>query len=189
MAKVGAILFPDVFAVIVQDTEGDTGLSPLSSMGEPGNMLHVGFTIDMSVDLGNLSHYDVGNVSQGFSVWTEEEQGLASNLYFVMPNLYGIENDGNPFNGVAVKLHHGTAISWDGRVIRHCTLLTSPDGQPETQFVSESSNHVYGTFSAAKERIVNVGGRIAAATKRKRTDLCERRMLSYSNKCIERRSN
>ena len=163
LAKIGAILFPDVLAVI-QDAEGDTGLSPVSSMGEPGNMLRVGFTIDMSVDLGNSSHYDVGDVSQGFSVWTEEVPGLASNWYFVMPNLYGIGNDGNPFNGMAVKLHHGTAISWDSRVIRHCTSLTSPDGQPETQFVSESSNHVNGTFSAAKERIVNVGRRIAAAT-------------------------
>jgi hypothetical protein len=50
-------------------------------MGEPENMLCVGFTIDMSVDLGNSSHYDVGNVSQGFSVWTEEVPGLTSNLY------------------------------------------------------------------------------------------------------------
>ena len=110
LAKIGAILFPDVIAVI-HDADGDTGLSPVSSMGEPGNMLRVGFTIDKSVDLGNLSHYDVGNVSQGFSVRTEEVPGLASNWYFVMPNLYGIENDGNPFNGMAVKLHHGTATS------------------------------------------------------------------------------
>jgi hypothetical protein len=29
---------------------------------------------------------------------------------------------------------------------------------------------MFGTFSAAKERIVNVGRRIAAASKRKRTD-------------------
>ncbi len=161
--KIGAILFPDVLAVI-QDAGGETGLSPVSSMREPGNMLRVGFTIDKSVDFGKSSHYDVGNVSQDFSVRTEEVSGLALNWYFAMPKLYGIGNDGNPFNGVAVKLHHGTAISWDGRVIRHCTSLTSPYGRPETQFVSDSSNHIYGTFSAAEERIVNVGRRIAAAT-------------------------
>jgi hypothetical protein len=86
-----------------------------------------------------------------------------------MPNLYGMGNDGYPFDGVAVKLYHGTAISWDGRVICHCTLLTSPDG-PGTQFGLGKRNHVYGTFSAAKERIVNMGRRIAAASKRKRTD-------------------
>jgi hypothetical protein len=78
LAKIGAILFLDVLAVI-QDAEGDTGLSPVSSMGQPGNMLRVGFTIIMSVGLGNSSHYDVGDVSQGFSVWTEEVPGLASN--------------------------------------------------------------------------------------------------------------
>jgi hypothetical protein len=28
-----------------------------------------------------------------------------------MPNLYGIGNGGNLLNGVAVKFHHGTAVS------------------------------------------------------------------------------
>ena len=50
-----------------------------------------------------------------------------------MPHLYGMGNDGHPFDGVAVKLYHGTAIRWDGHVICHCTSLTSPDG-PGTQF-------------------------------------------------------
>ena len=86
---------------------------------------------------------------QGFSVWTEEVPSLASNWYFVMPNLSGMGNDEYQFDGVAVKLYHGTAISWDGRVIRHCTLLTSSD-RPGTQFGLGKRNHVYGTFSAAK---------------------------------------
>ena len=73
MAKLGATLIPDVLAVI-QDTDADTGFNPVSSMGETGNTLHVGYTIDMSVDLGNSSHFDVSNVLQGFSVWTEEYQ-------------------------------------------------------------------------------------------------------------------
>jgi hypothetical protein len=114
----------------------------------------------------HLTSYDVGDASQGFSVWTEEVLGMASNWFFVMPNLYGVDNEGRPFDAVAVKLYHGTAISWDGRVIRHCNSLTTPDG-PDTlaspdgtddQFVSGSTpNHVYGTFSSAKEKIVNVG--------------------------------
>jgi hypothetical protein len=85
LAKIVAILFPDVLAVI-QDAEGETGLSPVSSMGEPGNMLCVGFTIDKSFDLGSSSHYDVGDVSQGFSEQTEVVPGMASHWYFVMPN-------------------------------------------------------------------------------------------------------
>jgi hypothetical protein len=87
-----------------------------------------------------------------------------------MPTFYGMGNDGYPFDGIAVTLYHGTAMSsWDGRIICHCTLLTSPDG-PGTQFGLGERNHVYGTFSAAKERIVYVGRRIAAALKRKQTD-------------------
>ena len=42
---------------------------------------------------------------------------------------------------------------------------------------------MYGTFSAAKERIVNVGQRVAAASKRKQTDFENGRMDS------ERRSS
>jgi hypothetical protein len=167
LAKICAILFPDVLAVI-QDMEADSGLNSVPSMGETGIMLRVGYTIDTSVDLGNSSHFDVGNVLQGFSVWTEEVPSLASNWYFVMPNLNGMENGGYPFDGVAVKLYHGTAISWDGLVIRHSTLLTSPDGSG-TQFGLGKRNHVSGTFSAVKKRIVNAGLRITAALKRKWT--------------------
>ena len=71
LAKIGAILFPDILAVL-QETEGDTDVSPVSSMGKAGSTLRVGYTIDMSVDLGNLSHFDVGDGLQGFSKWTEE---------------------------------------------------------------------------------------------------------------------
>ncbi len=73
-------LVPAVLAVI-QDTEADTGLNPVSSMGETRSTLCVGYTIDMSVDLGNSSHLDVGNALQGFSVWTEEVPSLVSNWY------------------------------------------------------------------------------------------------------------
>jgi hypothetical protein len=39
----------------------------------------VGYTIDVSVNLGNRSHFDVHEASQGFSVWTEEVPGLGAN--------------------------------------------------------------------------------------------------------------
>ena len=53
----------------------------MSSMGKTGNLLHLGYTIAMSVDLGNSSQFDVGDVLLGFSVWTEEVPSLASNWY------------------------------------------------------------------------------------------------------------
>ncbi len=101
----GANCFPDVLAVM-QDIEGDTGLQPVACMVDKGSEDRVAYSIDMSVDLGNASHYDVGDVSQGFSVWTEEVPGLAANWFFEMPNVCGM-NNGTPFNGVAIKLYHG----------------------------------------------------------------------------------
>lgn len=44
-----------------------------------GGIVHVGYSLDMSVDLVNASHFGVHDALQGFSVWTEEMPGLASN--------------------------------------------------------------------------------------------------------------
>jgi len=168
LATIGKIVFPDVLSVI-QDTEGDANATPCAAMA--GDVLHnrVGCTIDMSVNLANASHFDVNDASQGFSVWTEDIPGMASDWYFVMPNLHGVKPDGSKFNGVAIKLRHGTAISWDGRTIRHCTSLSRPDG-PGTNVAGQSVktvNHVYGTFTAAKERIVQAGRKRAAIISKK----------------------
>ncbi len=58
-------------------------------------------------------------------------------------------------------------ISWDGRVIRHCTSLSQPDG-PGGGRVGDGrrkpfENHLYGTFTAAKERVVQAGRLSCAA--------------------------
>ena len=159
LSTIGKCFFPEVLAII-EDTERDSGLDPVPPMdGVDGH--RVGYTIDMSVNLGNSSHYDVHDASQGFSIWTEELIGQADNWFFIMPNIYGQRPDGTPFSGLAVKLYHGTAISWDGRVIRHCTSLTKPDGSdgPVVKAGGRQrfKNHVFGTFTAAKERIVQAG--------------------------------
>ena len=122
----------------------------------------VGYTIDMSVNLGNSSLYDVNDASQGYSMWTEEVLGLGQNWYFVLPNVQGLRPDGKAkFRGMAVKLGHGVGISWDGRVIRHCTSVSCPDGK-ECGYVarrreSPFRNYLYGTFTSAKEKIVGAG--------------------------------
>jgi hypothetical protein len=137
----------------------------------------VGYSIDMSCDLGNSSHYDIHDASQGFSVWTEEQPGVAANWYFIMPNVHGMRLDGSSYAGLAIKLHYGTAICWDGRVVRHCTSITMPDGlegrsplDSSCQKKAAVSNHVYGTFTAAKERIVEAGRRFAAAAAASKDD-------------------
>ncbi|KAI2505999.1 hypothetical protein MHU86_8410 [Fragilaria crotonensis] len=161
-ATVGMCCFPDVLSV-VQHMEANSSLPPIAPMGENDcNGIRVGYTIDMSVDLGNVSHFDVNDASQGFSVWTEEMPGCASNWYLIFPNLHGRRPCGTKYNGIAVKLYHGTAISWDGRAVRHCTSVSRPDG-PGTAPVRSGggcwngNNHLYGTFTAAKEKIVAAG--------------------------------
>ena len=79
---------------------------------------------DVSVDLSNASHYDVNDASQSFSIWTEDFPNTTLNWYLVLPNVYGTKShNGRNYNGVAIKLTHGTLISWDGRLIRHCTSV------------------------------------------------------------------
>lgn len=170
LARCGEVFFPQVLAVI-RDMESDTGLQPISPMeGDPHKKRSVGFTVDMSVNLGNSSHFDVHDASQGYSVWTEEIPGCGANWYFVLPNVHGTrahrrgahgeQLKGEPFEGLAIKLGHGVAISWDGRVIRHCTSISQPDGLCGQKVGSDRkkfSNKLYGTFTAAKEKIVKAG--------------------------------
>ena len=159
LSRIGSVVFPDVLAVI-QDTEQDAGvqLPPKAMAGDQhGNC--VGVTIDMTVNMANASYFDVYDASQGFSVWIKDIPGKAQNWYFVMPNLCGTTEDGSQLNGVAVRLRHGTAISWDGRLTRHCTSLSRPDGVEGT-FVGcwkQTQNRLFGTFTAVKERLVNAG--------------------------------
>ena len=57
LLRVGQIAFPDVLAVI-QGTEGDTGLKSCAAIAGNAEANRVGFSINTSVDLGNLSHFD-----------------------------------------------------------------------------------------------------------------------------------
>ena len=89
---------------------------------------------------------------------------VRQNWYFVLLNLHGRRLDGSEYNGVAIQLYHGTAISWDGCVVRHCTSVSRSDGA-ETSCVGAgwtSENHVYGTITAVKEKIVAAGQAHAA---------------------------
>jgi hypothetical protein len=99
--------------------------------------------MSVSIDLANASHYDVHDASYGYSIWTEKKPGTATNWYFVLPNMIPLIK-GNQTNGIAVKLSHGTIISWDGRIHRHCTSITNTGNQ----------NHAYGWFWAADGRAI-----------------------------------
>ncbi|KAI2493370.1 hypothetical protein MHU86_21152 [Fragilaria crotonensis] len=157
-ARLAAVTIPTVLRII-QDVEEDGDLDPPEGgMNGDGGCLRVSFTMDVSVDLANASHFDVNDATQGFSIWTEDEPGTTKEWYFVLPNVYGRRSpsvDGKPgdiYHGVAIKLTHGVLIGWDGRVIRHCTSVMDR-GSP--------ANHVYGSFFAAKTSVVAYGARMA----------------------------
>ena len=63
-STVGLYCFPDVLSV-VQRMEADTSLPPIPPMNGNGIGLRVGYTIDMSVDLGNSSHLDLNAARKG----------------------------------------------------------------------------------------------------------------------------
>jgi hypothetical protein len=109
----------------------------------------VGLTLDVSLNLHNSAHYDVHDASVGFAVWTETHPCDASGWYFVIPNVYGKHPDqpGSTFEGIAIELHQGVAISWDGRRIKHCTAAGK----------RHLNNNIYGTFCASKSSLVKQG--------------------------------
>jgi hypothetical protein len=77
--EIGNVCFPDILSVILS-TEADSGLVPAHPMdGIDGK--RVGYTIDMSINLGNSSHFDNNDASQGYAVWTEENPSTGSNWF------------------------------------------------------------------------------------------------------------
>ncbi|KAI2501506.1 hypothetical protein MHU86_12951 [Fragilaria crotonensis] len=153
-ANLAAVSIPAVLRTM-QDLEVDGGVIPRHGMAGDGCFANITNTMDVSVDLSNASHYDVNDASQGFSIWTEDDPGSTDDWYFVLPNVYGKRDGKGPtYNGMAIRLKHGVMISWDGRLIRHCTsMMRRAEGK-----------HVYGTFFAAKTAIVRYGTRKAAAS-------------------------
>lgn len=146
-AQLAAITIPGVLRVM-QDIEDDSDILPTMGMAGDGCYGRVSHSMDVSVDLSNSSHYDVNDASQGFSIWTEDNPGSTKEWYFVLPNVFGKKSGtGKIYNGMAIRLTHGVLISWDGRLIRHCTSMMQ----------REKNCHVYGTFFAAKSSIVTFG--------------------------------
>ena len=98
----------------------------------------------ISVDLCNATHYDVNDCSYSFSIWSEDIPGSAKNWFFILPNALVRHND-RTYNGIAIRLFHGAAIAWDGRIHRHGTTATDPG----------CGNHVYGWFWGASRRAID----------------------------------
>ena len=152
-AMLASMSVPAVLRVL-QDLEIDSGLKPTPQMSGDGGSYKVSTSMDLSVNLSNASHYDVHDASQGFSIWTEDSPGSTKNWFFVLPNVYGAKpGTRDSYNGLVIRLCHGVLISWDGRIIRHCTSVMerkAPGGKKQ-------AHNVYGTFFAAKTRHITLG--------------------------------
>jgi hypothetical protein len=97
-----------------------------------------------SMDLGGSSHMDTNDASIGIVFWHEQIPKAARHWYFFMPNVTVERESDEPYEGVAIKISHGTAIAFDGRDIRHCTTIT----------VVGEGNHTHGIFFGVKEKAV-----------------------------------
>ena len=79
----------------------------------------VGSKIMLSVDLVNSCHLDVNDKSRSVAIWVESIPGSTENWYFILPY---VSFRGSC--GVAIKLFHGCAISWDATVLYHCSTFS-----------------------------------------------------------------
>jgi ribosomal protein S4 len=120
--------YPEVLSDI--QTEERSGLKALMpALEEMGGEEGPGGSIMLSRNLGNSSHFDTSDNSFSCSIWGEKHQRRAESWYFVLPNM-----SFNGSSGIVIRLRHGVAISWDGRIHRHCSSV--PDPGPD--------NNVYG---------------------------------------------
>ena len=127
----------------MQHMEKMSGRTPIHEMG---SLLSPSCSMNISSNLGNATHYDVGDGSVGYAIWIETKPDNASNWFFVLPNVL-IKYNGKSYNGLAIQLFHGVALSWDGRVIRHGTSITTPVCK---------SNECFGWFWSADLRAARV---------------------------------
>jgi len=118
---------------------------PTSMATGPGSRLMI------SVNLGNSPHYDTGDTSRSIAIWVEEKPGQAENWFFVLPNV-SIKGS----QGVAIKLVHGVVISWDGRVVFHCSSNPKRSGRFLQDGVVKKTGPEYFYYYAKLLQLLNI---------------------------------
>lgn len=88
----------------------------------------------LTINFANEAHYDTNDECPGFAIWhsnhayhprSPTKNHAIENWYFLFPDMQIFVN-GEWHNGVAIPIFPGTAVAWDGRLLRHCTALPSP---------------------------------------------------------------
>jgi hypothetical protein len=96
------------------------GMRPSELMGGENGVTN---SINVSRNLENPPHQDIGDLGNGTSVWLEETPGLATQWWFVCPNIIVRCPTGETKEGLIVRLCNGAMIDWDGLNTRHCTSV------------------------------------------------------------------
>lgn len=127
-------MFPEEFQEIqISDMTQDVDIH--ESLGGMENGISAFVTITRN--LRNSSHYDDDN-SKSIIIFTEKYPGESTDWYFLFPNLVRYNQK---HKAIAIKLFHGCAISFDAKLLRHCTVFGSP---------GRKDNEVYGNLFGSK---------------------------------------
>ena len=111
---------------------------PRDELGGVLGMLH---RLVGSKNLVSSSHVDVLDGTVSLVVWVETIPGSAQNCYLVFPNIQVVV-EGVVYNGLAIPITHGVAVSWDARFLRHATSCS----------IVPAGNDVYGIFFGSPQR-------------------------------------
>lgn len=117
MASYVRRVFPETYHDI-RDAEGVDKIRRLGEIGWDNGLCG---SMIFTKNLANSGHFDKNDRSQSIAIWSERKPGFAQNWYFVLPDV-----SVNGSKGVLIKLFHGAVIAWDGRLVRHCTSVTTP---------------------------------------------------------------
>jgi carnitine O-acetyltransferase len=89
---------------------------------EMGGLIGAGTAIYPTKNFASSAHIDPRDTSLTWCVWAHTGSA-PDDWFFVFPD---VSIGGS--KGVAFKLAHGTMMSWDGRLVRHCTSISTSKG-------------------------------------------------------------
>ena len=103
---------------------------------------------------GNESHLDMSDDCQGITIWSEKNPARINcrnenvdNWYFLFPDLL-VDIEGKTYKGFAIPLQHGTVVTWDARLVRHCTAVPK---------IKVTDAEVFGTYFGVTTKVANHG--------------------------------
>lgn len=88
----------------------------------------------MTKDYCNASHFDHKDATRTIVIYTDSNQEQCKEWYFLFPNV--MELSDQSFKAVAIKLFHGCVISFDAKLLRHCTVYDSSKYSSSSTFAT-----------------------------------------------------